>query len=486
MSKISRPACGLKQLVPAAACLIAGLWMAPAFAQSIATGPDAAAESPEICPGFWTAFWTRNSLFGQACGLRTFLGNYGISITAQEVSEAMGNVTGGIKLGATYDGLTTLTLQLDTKRAFDWEGGTFNASALQIHGRSLSANYLANLQTVSGIEADRATRLWELWYQQSFFDGRADVKLGQQSLDQEFIVSTNALLFVNTMFGWPMVPSADLPSGGPAYPLSSPGVRLRGEPVGPLTLLAGVFDDNPAGPGSGDPQLRDASGTSFRTSDGALIIAEAQYAINQPSLGDMAYNAEIGLPGTYKIGAWYDTGDFADQEIDDTGLSLASLFSSGNPRIHHGDYSLYAVMDQMIWRPSAESPRSLNIFGRAMAAPEDQNSIDFSLNAGLTLKDPLPGRDNDTAGIGMGYARVSGRASAFDRDTGFFNGTHFPVRSGETFIEVTYQYQLAGWWQLQPDLQYVFNPGGGVLNPNNASKRIGNELVLGLRTIISF
>ena len=53
-------------------------------------------------------------------------------------------------------------------------------------------------------------------------------KIGQQSLDQEFIVSQNALLFVNTMFGWPMVPSADLPGGGPAYPLSALGVRLRG------------------------------------------------------------------------------------------------------------------------------------------------------------------------------------------------------------------------------------------------------------------
>ena len=40
------------------------------------------------------------------------------------------------------------------------------------------------------------------------------------------MVSQNALLFVNTMFGWPMVPSADLPGGGPAYPLSALGVRV--------------------------------------------------------------------------------------------------------------------------------------------------------------------------------------------------------------------------------------------------------------------
>ena len=49
-----------------------------------------------------------------------------------------------------------------------------------------------------------------------------------------------------------------------------------------------------------------------------------------------------------------------------------------------------------------------------------------------------------------------------------------------------YQYQVAPWWQIQPDIQYVFNPGGGIANPNAPSQRVGNELVLGLRTNILF
>jgi porin len=40
--------------------------------------------------------------------------------------------------------------------------------------------------------------------------------------------------------------------------------------------------------------------------------------------------------------------------------------------------------------------------------------------------------------------------------------------------------------QLQPDLQYVFNPGGGVQNPNDPTQRVKNELVLGMRTNIVF
>ena len=139
------------------------------------------------------------------------------------------NATGGIKRGASGDGLAMLSIGLDTGKAFEWDGGTFNVSALGIYGPNFSQGYLGNLQTASGIVASPTVRLWELWYQQAFLGGQMDVKLGQQSLDQEFMTSSGSTtLFLNTVMGWPMIPSADLYTGGPAYPLSSLGVRLRG------------------------------------------------------------------------------------------------------------------------------------------------------------------------------------------------------------------------------------------------------------------
>lgn len=420
-------------------------------------------------------------------GLRTLLSQYGTSLALQETSEVLGNVTGGARQGFEYDGLTQMVLQLDTQRAFGWYGGTFDASALQIHGRNLSADNLLTLQTASGIEADRATRLWELWYQQKFLaEDRLDVKIGQQSLDQEFMVSQNALLFVNTMFGWPMLPSADLPGGGPAYPLSALGVRLRAHPTNSLTFLAGVLNGSPVSNNTGDPQRQNSSGTSFPLNGGALAIAEVQYAY--PSLGTMLYaNKSEPLARVYKLGIWYDTERFADQEVDNTGLSLANAASTGIPKTHRGDYAIYAVMDQMIWQDPAEADRTLNVFVRAMGTPlPDRNLVDFSLNAGITFHEPFLHRDDDTFGVGMGYAHVSGRAAALDRDTGFFTGSFTPVRSGETFVEATYQYQVTPWWQLQPDFQDVINPGAGIANPNAPAQRAKNEAVLGLRTNILF
>lgn len=426
-------------------------------------------------------------MLGDMWGLRPALAQYGISIAIQETSEVLGNVTGGAQRGAAYDGLTQMALQLDTQRAFGWHGGTFNASALQIHGNNLSASNLLSLQTASGIEADRATRLWELWYQQKFLDeDRVDIRIGQQSLDQEFMVTQNGSYFVNTMFGWPMVPSADLPGGGPAYPLSALGVRLRARPTDSLTFLLGVFNGSPSPTNSGDPQMANPSGTSFPLNGGVLVIAEAQYTY--PSLGTMLYaNQAEPLARTYKLGFWYDSESFADQQFDNTGLSLANPASNGLPLNHHGNFGIYAVADQLVWVDPQESDRTINLFARVLGAPQvDRNLITFSLNAGLTFHEPFLHRDDDTFGIGMGYTKVGGAAAALDKATAFYTGMFFPTRGGETYVEMTYQYQVTPWWQLQPDLQYVFNPGGGIVNPNAPTQRVGNELVLGLRTNILF
>ena len=444
-------------------------------------GPSAAPQGTGPSPGqpgYTVGLFSRPNLLGDIYGLRTLMGRYGLSLGLQETSEVFGNVTGGIRRGAAYDGLTTLSLGLDTAKAFGWEGGVFNVSAFQIHGRSISADNLLTLQTESGIQAQRSTRLWEMWFQQSLLGGKADVKIGQMSLDTEFMTSQGSGVFVNTAMGWPLLPSADQYAGGPAYPLSSLGVRVRVRPFGPLTVLAGVFDDNPAGGRFNETnQLRGAaqSGTRFNLGTGALVFGEVQYALA----------AESGRTGTYKLGFWYDSGTFYDQRFDAARLSLSDPASSGDPRVRRHNYSLYGVADQIVWRPDAKAPQALGVFARVMGAPGDRNLVSFSINGGLTLTAPFAGRDNDIAGLGCGVGRIGSGAIRADRDANAF-GTPTPVRGTETFIEATYQMQVAPWLLVQPDLQYVFSPGGGIRNPLRPEKRVGNATVLGLRSNFVF
>jgi porin len=411
---------------------------------------------------------TDTGLLGDAGGARTALGRLGITFSLQDSENFLGNLSGGVKQGDTLQGVATAAVQLDTGAAFGLPGGTFNISALQIHGRSLSAFYLDDLQAANGNEAEDGTRLWELWYDQQFLHNKFDVKIGQQSIDNEFITSTNSGLFVNTAAGWPLLPSDDMFGGGPAYPLSSLGLRLRAEPNASTTILAGVFDDNPGGGAfTQDAQALDADGTRFSLNTGALFIAEVQVTAKP-----------AGLPGTYKLGAWYDTGDVPDQEYGTDGLPLGAADSNGTPALRRGNYALYGVMDQTIWQSAGA--RAVNVFARVMGGPDQQNLIDFACNGGVTFAAPLPGRANDLAGIDVDFGRVSPRAAAADLAAGL------RPRVSEALVELTYQAQATSWLIVQPTLQYVINPGAGIADPDDAAKRLSNEFTAGVRAVIFF
>jgi porin len=217
-----------------------------------------------------------------------------------------------------------------------------------------------------------------------------------------------------------------------------------------------------------------------------LAIAELQYAYGAGASGKP--NAGGPLPGVYKLGAWYDSYKFDDLQYDTVGAPLASPLSNGMPAQHHGDFSLYGVMDQMIWRSNDNANRSLNIFFRPMFTPyQDRNLVSASINAGFALHAPLPGRDNDVFGVEMGTAWASSGASGFDRQMQFYQpSVYTPIRSSETFLEATYQFQALPSWQIQPDVQYFINPAMGIANPDDPTQRIKNELVVGLRTNITF
>ena len=418
--------------------------------------------------------------------LRPALTKYGVQLTILENVETFGNLSGGVKQGFETDGLTTVTLQMDTEKAFGLKGGTLNVSGLQYWGGNLTADNLLVLQTLTDVEAPVGVRLWELWYQQKFSD-KFDVKIGEQSLDEEFTIAPTAnSFFLSAMSGWPGVPTINLPGGGPAYPLAALGVRGRAQVTDSVTVLAGVFNGSPIPRGSPNGPESNPNGVSFPLDVGTLAIAELQYAYGSSASGKSSSDGP--LPGVYKLGAWYDSYRFENQQYDTIGLPLASPLSNGTPAAHHGDFSLYGVMDQMVWRSKNNTNRSVNVFFRPMFTPyQDRNLVSASINAGFALKAPLPARDNDTFGVEMGTVWASSGASNFDRQMQVFQpSVYTPVRGSETFIEASYQFQALPSWVIQPDLQYFINPGLGVANPDEPAQRIKNEFVVGLRTNVNF
>jgi len=74
---------------------------------------------------------------------------YGIKFAATYIGETLGNLSGGLKQGAIYEGRLNLAIDVDLQKLAGIDKLTFHANMFQIHGEGLSRNYLDNLFVVS-------------------------------------------------------------------------------------------------------------------------------------------------------------------------------------------------------------------------------------------------------------------------------------------------------------------------------------------------
>ena len=400
-------------------------------------------------------------------GVRPALAKGGIAISGTYYGEAFVN-SGGFNQGGKYDGVLDLALDADMQKLGFWKGLCFHTNGFQIHGNSITASNIGSLMPVSSLEATNATRLFELWLEQHMFNDKLAVKVGQLAADTEFILSEGGGFFLNGTWGWPSISAADLPSGGPAYPLATPGVRVAVTPNDKMQLLVGVYNGDPAPPcASDDPQVCNNDGLDFELDDPPLLMVEGAYKYNQERLA-----------GTIKVGGWNHFGTFEDQRFSVGGNLIAVTGQPGRPI--DNDWGLYIIVDQLLWRvPGSEDPKGVGVFARFIGAPEDQNLIDFYFDGGFTFSGMIKSRPDDSFAIGFAYTGISDQVSGFDIDSGL------PVaRNYEALLEICYTMQLTTGWTIQPDFQYFWQPGGNV--PDDNGKVVENAAVFGARTAISF
>lgn len=422
--------------------------------------------------------------YGDPEGLRSFLQKQGVTYSLTYIGESFGNVTGGSRRGGIYEGRLDFQFDADLDNLLGWSGASFHTNLFQIHGTGLSRYYVNNFITVSAIEALPSSRLYELWFEQKLFDDQLSLRIGQLASDTEFAVSQTGTLFVNSTFGWPNIMAVVLPSGGPIYPLATPGVRAKYVPNKNLSLQVGVFNGDPSGASQDykdpDPQRRNRTGTNFRTNDSALVIAEAAYAYGLEADDNLE-------PGTVTLGGWYHFGRFNGLRDDREGRSLADPASSGIARRFRGNSGIYGMIDQTIYREPDDPNDGASVFVRVSSSPTDRNLLDFYFDAGIGYKGLLPGRSDDTIGVAFALSQISDSARGLDTDTILLSRVLGPRRSSEAILEATYQAVLGPGVTLQPDFQYVFRPNGGVANPRDPSgARIKNSAVFGLRATIRY
>jgi porin len=432
------------------------LWLS---ARGLFAGTDAAPAQATPPPDIWQ----QANLTGNWDGLRDKLHDDGADFFAQYTSEALGNPYGGnFGQGAIYEGLLETRVSFDFEKMTGgaWTGATFRASSYWTHGPSLTQNDVGDFSTISNIDAYDTVRLHELWLQQNLLDDKISLEVGQLVVDSEFFISPCALLFLNGTFGaFPLVTYGFQPFNPPIYPLTSTGVRLKLQPIDSVYFMTAVYNGN-AGT---QPGNNEGTRFGFSAQTGILSFSELGYLLNQGK-------DDKGMPGIYKLGGWVHTANFST-------WSSQAAFANGTGSLQSAGvgYGIYGVADQTIWRrdaTAASDPQSLCVCLRTGTAPSRSSMVDFDIDAGLNFFGLIPGRKDDVAGLGIARSAISHDFSDFSQATGG------PAFKYEAVIEGTYSLNVTPWWQLQPDVQYIFSAGAQAHSPD--------ALVIGLRSTVTF
>jgi len=396
-----------------------------------------------------------------------------IALTLTYISDANAGLSGGERTGTAYLQRIGALVDADLATAVGWRGASFHMSVHAISGQGLSEHRVGNILTVSGIEAEPAFRLFNLWIEQALRGG-GTLRLGQFTAGQEFAISTTANLFINSTFGWPASFATDLPSGGPAYPLAAPGIRISAVPDDRTTVRLAMFSGDPAGQGHRDPQRRDLHGfNGWRLTDKPLVIAEI---VRASSASDPAW--------ALTLGGWIHFDRFADQRYDGAHASLASPTSTGEPLQHRNDAAIYAIVDLRLLQAS---DRALHGFVRATASPADRNPVDIYADAGLSLTAPLAGRPADVAGIAVSIAHISKGVRRLVQDRAALLRQPLRPPALEAVVEATYQARLRPGLSIQPNVQVILSPSASLVSdPLSFGRTPGTAFVGGLRTSLRF
>jgi len=422
-------------------------------------------------------FAEQDYLLGTWGGLRSNLSSNGVDFEFVYFNAVPTDVSGGIKQGSVYEGALLMMLDLDSEKLAGYKGGQLHAGGLYLHsGRAFGEHFVGDLNKTSLLDFPDSLRLWELWYEQKFFGGKAALKLGQLAIDRDFILpefynSLASISFLNQTFFYPTLAFnvydiAGLPPRHHALastPYGAPGARLRIDPSEKWYLQAGVYAGNPD---------RSWSGTRFHLSaeEGALAYFEATYRLNQAK-------DDEGLEGNWKLGGYFHTGSFLDVG---TATSVAFGLSPGPYVDHPNNYGLYFLADQYLYRETTKAdPAKQGLVGffRVAGAPKDRNLTQFGIDGGLVYKGLIPGRDWDTFGIAASYLEIS-------RDiSDVYVAAGLPKPDYEAVIEGSYKAQLTAWWTVQPSIQWVMHPGGKL---DVTRPPIPNALVVIVQTSLRF
>lgn len=433
----------------------AALLLPTALAIGIAAAPAVTrADGPQPYSDHITGDWG---------GLRIKLLNDGVDLDFNYTSESATNLQGGASRMGRYTDQLTFGTTLDLQKLVGVNNAIIQFTITDRNGNNLSTDAgLDSLQQVQEVFGRGQTwRLTQMWYDQNYFNDALDLKIGRLTEGEDF--ASFSCEFVNLTFcGAP--PGNLVGNYWYNWPVSQWAARVKTNIAGFGYAQVGVYQVNPSYlNANGEINFGSPSGTT-----GALIPVEVGW---MPTFGKQQ------LQGSYKFGGWYNTSREPDPAFNTDGGFIS--VDGGMPLQHNGAWGAYINFLQQLTKPSAADPnQGLSAFLNFTYADPQTSFLDGQLAMGVFYTGPFNSRPMDQVGLAIGGTHVTSRVANSEDAQNAAGLGPVGVQHTEYAAELYYNARLYNGVYLQPDFQYVLEPGGVSSNTN--------DIILALKAHLDF
>lgn len=332
------------------------------------------------------------------------------------------NVEGGIERGGAYLDSLDIIVSWDGGRAVGVEGLSAQALVLWNNGGSISRK-VGDSFLLSNIETVEALRLYEAWVQYAPVEAERSLRFGLYDLNSEFDATDTGAVFLNSTFGVGTDLSQSGIAGPSVFPFTALALRGRWRFDDGWRIQGALLDGVP-----GDPDRPERTAVELSADDGVLGVLEVEH------------NAD---GRRWVLGHWRYSTDFDE---------LSATLPDGSPRRGDGNSGTYAFVETPLTGPLAAGREASAVLRVGRADPRF-NTFRDTLQFALTWQGGWLRREGEVMGIAVAHARNGDPARAAAASAGE------PISRAETVVELTWKFPVTTHLTLQPDVQFIANPG---------------------------
>ncbi|MGL6160793.1 carbohydrate porin [Microbulbifer sp.] len=404
------------------------------FASFFAVSPLLA--SDEVSTPYFdrlTGFWG---------GRRTELSEQGFEFFAYYNAIIASNVAGGIRSETNYAGDLFTGINLDLERLIGWQDTVFTLSATNKHGSDITPS-VGSQYSVMQVVGGQTTFLYNVTLEKGFADDDILVKFGRMTAGDDFVGSPFYTYSLNNAVNG-QIRAVLFDGVMTAYPFAVWGGRVKAKPAEDHTLQVGLFqltDD------MFDPDKHGLD-FGFSSDDGVSIFLQYDWT---PKFK--------GRPARFYGGLNQNFGFDMDKFNSPDTLDRFTRF--------------YGGADYQFCSEAPGSEEGLYLFATlAYTSREEVAIMPVQSSLGVHYKGLFAERPDDRTVFFVTYGQFSDDYSDEQVAAG---GSEVDY---EMVFELGHRIQVAPYAYIQPDIQFIKNPGG--------TGRIADATVLGVQFGISF